>query len=1057
MRETRDRSWWRRLTQRAGGLVGWRYAEEPLSFHHVLGVELAVIDRKRGAGAGDSDIQSAIETLTGAIRLPHTGRLRGEVTTDPEARSVARRRHENQALQGALKRDLCGLALSGGGIRSATFNLGVIQALADLRLLRHFDYLSTVSGGGYIGSWLSALIERENRSDPGSDGIEAVERRLQTRRGTDQPVEDEAVGFLRQYSNYLSPRLGLLSADTWALLATYLRNLLLNLLVVLPGLALLLYGPWLVFAASGLLGELLEKDTCNRLFFYASLGLGMLATVAMGYSMASLVGEARSPDCAVDRRADRWLRPRALRWCLVGPLTIAAYLASRWMPGRAVIDLWVWCAGTALAYGASWALAAAVAARSRWGRRQTLRLWSWLVVTGAVCGAFAGAGLFWLAHCFEGWSEPMLAVWGPPSVLLWFIVLGVVQTGIMGRRMLDRQREWLSRLGAWLLIFAFVWTVLFAAVVHGPVWLTALAGWGKAMLASGWLVATLGGLAAGRSAIGHDATPGRLRRLLADVSPYVFIAGLVLLLALALSVGLAWATGNEADWRAVNDARHAWIDRHEALEENLARASAGDLEAASQAIAIRRELAFGTLIGNLQQHYDKLILRLVRQDPDAWFDADRRIVILVFLILAVSTSVLAWRVDVNEFSMHSLYRNRLVRAYLGASVHGATRRRNAQPFTGFFRGDDLPLAGTDAPDQREHAIDLTRRGPLHLINVALNLVGGEQLAWQERKAASFVLSPLFCGFDPPDEDDFNAALTPNIRRHGYRPTAFFADQPPRQRLSLGSAMAISGAAASPSMGFRTTAAFAFLLTVLNVRLGWWLGNPRHARTWRRSGPRLALLNLFQEISGTTRGRTRYVNVSDGGHFENLGVYELVRRRCRFIIVCDVGADPDLAFDDLGNAIRKCRSDLGADIELDLDPIRETAEGTSRWHCALGTVRYLREGETGTILYLKASVTGDEPADILNYRQHHKTFPHQSTSDQFFDESQFESYRCLGHHVITQVLEDAARAARKRTGETERDVSGWRRCELARLWQGLGTRWQSPAKAAARHPDAEDAS
>lgn len=1043
-------------------LCGRGEGEEPLPFHQVLDIELSVIDRKRNPqGTAGTDIDSAIQMASGEVDLRSVLARRGETTEDPHATADERRRLEHAAFKRALDRDLIGLSFSGGGIRSATFNLGVIQALADLRLLPAIDYLSTVSGGGYIGSWLSALTERENRKkpEPGKPhGIDAVQHRLMTRRGAAQSAEDASVGFLRQYSNYLSPRLGLLSADTWAIVATYLRNLVLNLLVVLPGLMLFLFVPWLLFLANGLL----ESDQTSFLW---SLGLGMLATVIMGYNMAALVDpEERDLGQDEDYRAIKLLQPSTLRLLMIVPLTAAAYFASRWMPDSAHSGVGPWVLGVAAAYAASWAVAALVASVSRWRSGLTKRLWLWLVLTAGLCGGVAGGMLWMLARILDSWSkqgsasgpslpsDPTLIVWGPPLVLIWFILLGVLQTGVMGRRMLDAQREWLSRVGAWLLIFTVGWASLFAFVVYGPPLLVALAGWGKAMLAGGWLAATLGGLIASRAA-GADA--GRVRRLVASGAPYIFIGGLFLLLSLGLSSGLAKVAGKDADWHRVIEERQAWEARRAESERRSEMAdrpesitSLSSVLGVGEAVLVEENDRFWTLFADLQKRHNALIANVV----GASTGSDRWRVLHAFLLLLGGTLLLAWRVDVNEFSMHSLYRNRLVRAYLGASVEAVERRRRVQPFTGFYRYDDLPLAGTDTPQRDRDAIDLSKRGPLHLINVALNLVGGDQLAWQERKAASFVLSPLFCGFEPPDEDDFNATLTPSIKRHGFRPTKLFASRPKRQRLSLGGAMAISGAAASPNMGFRSTAASAFLLTILNVRLGWWLGNPRHARSWRRSGPMIALLHLLQEISGSARGRTRYIYASDGGHFENLGIYELVRRRCRFIVACDAGADSDLAFDDLGGAIRKCRADFGVDIDLDLGPIREGAKGAasddvSRWHCALGTVRYLREGEEGAILYVKASVTGDEPADVLNYRRQNPTFPHESTGDQFFDESQFESYRRLGHHVMTQVLEDAAVRASEPPGQVLSDDFVWRRTQLARLWRGLGERWLSPSRSA----------
>ena len=204
------------------------------------------------------------------------------------------------------------------------------------------------------------------------------------------------------------------------------------------------------------------------------------------------------------------------------------------------------------------------------------------------------------------------------------------------------------------------------------------------------------------------------------------------------------------------------------------------------------------------------------------------------------------------------------------------------------------------------------------------------------------------------------------------------------------------------------------MTVFNVRLGWWLGNPRHRQTWNQAGPKFGLFYLLNELFGLTSDESRYVYLSDGGHFENLGIYELVRRRCRFIVCCDATGDPEMTFADLGNAIRKCSADFSIDIELDLSPIRCSPEShRSLWHCAVGAIHYERVDPNafpGTLLYIKASLTGDEGADILNYAAMKPHFPHQSTADQWFEESQFESYRKLGYHIARTVFKPALDAA-----------------------------------------------
>jgi len=145
----------------------------------------------------------------------------------------------------ANKSQLFGLAFSGGGIRSATFNLGVLQGLAKNNLLHEVDYLSTVSGGGYIGSWLTAWIRRTPKPDE-KEVLTSIETELRTDKELTKKKakksEPDQIKWLRKFSNYLTPKKGLLGADTWTLAVTYVRNLFLNLLllvVVLAGILML--------------------------------------------------------------------------------------------------------------------------------------------------------------------------------------------------------------------------------------------------------------------------------------------------------------------------------------------------------------------------------------------------------------------------------------------------------------------------------------------------------------------------------------------------------------------------------------------------------------------------------------------------------------------------------------------------------------------------------------------------------------------------------------------------------------------------------------------------
>ena len=164
------------------------------SFEQVLSAELAEVAVARKARLGDQ-----------------AGSLENEECRTGDGSA-------GDAYQRACGMKLAGLAFSGGGIRSATFNLGVLQGLARMGLLPMFDYLSTVSGGGYIGSWFSAWIKRERSLDK-----VAGELRRQQVSGANYR-EPDPIAFLRKYSNYLTPKVGMLTEDTWALVILAARE-----------------------------------------------------------------------------------------------------------------------------------------------------------------------------------------------------------------------------------------------------------------------------------------------------------------------------------------------------------------------------------------------------------------------------------------------------------------------------------------------------------------------------------------------------------------------------------------------------------------------------------------------------------------------------------------------------------------------------------------------------------------------------------------------------------------------------------------------------------------
>ncbi len=340
--------------------------------------------------------------------------------------------------------------------------------------------------------------------------------------------------------------------------------------------------------------------------------------------------------------------------------------------------------------------------------------------------------------------------------------------------------------------------------------------------------------------------------------------------------------------------------------------------------------------------------------------------------------VMARFININKFSLQSMYRNRLIRAYLGAS----NAKRGAIDFTGFAECDNLQM----------HELDPNLK-PFHVVNVTLNLVSSQRLAWQQRKAESFTITPLHCGSCNLD----------------YRRSRKYGGP---DGVSLGTAIAISGAAASPNMGYHSSPLIGFIMTLFNARLGSWLGNPgtAGAKTWRLEGPTSAIASIVREAFGLTNDTSQYVYLSDGGHFENLGIYEMVKRGCHYIVASDAGCDPKFTYEDLGNAIRKIRIDMKIPIDFEDGSFEPMGNKTKR--CAIARIRYSLVDKTkpdGYLLYIKPMLRGNEPPDVASYRTNHTEFPHESTANQFFDESQTESYRMLGLHTVDEICADWERS------------------------------------------------
>ncbi len=1029
-----------------------------------------------------------------------------------------------RALYAAIhKQETAALCLSGGGIRSATFNLGILQGLADHRMLNRLHYISTVSGGGYIGSWLSSWMRRHH------EGAIGVAKDLS--RQPSDPLEPEVkpIQYLREYSAYLAPRATAFSLDSWTLVATYVRNLLLNWTMLIPALAAALVVPRMF--------EAFIRAGMPWAAAWAGWGAVALAVFAV-----IVVGMVRPVTNLPVSEADRAFRQRALFFWFA-PLASSGFLFCIYWScpynvfyGNPELLVLVFAAGSSIgavvfAFRRSRSeVGPVMPAKTRWAKVKAflapltnLRAFGKRAGSELVFALVAGGISGWLLHFAfsrlfpppilskDAWLEVYVCL-GVPLYLLIFFIEATLLVGFTTLWSKDYDREWWARGAAAVFVYNSIHVLGTFAVVILPVLLfnfpEFIAPIGGISGAGGWLLSRMERNS--RPSPDAERTGSRWLMPVLRVAAAVALLFFVALISIATSKTLGWMN---------NRSLPGWLMQPQTIHSQTLplRYVSGQL------LGWQKDLIgplkhFAALFEYVPGPGPKIMFGHIHPNPSSsvYFQAlrDTRVASLLMftLIASIIAILMSALLNVNVYSMHSMYRNRLIRAYLGASRW----QRRPDPFTGFdprdniemwklrpqliwptsfidFTGFALDLAteqwwidplircaavvtarpmlatynaasaparlaiendtrvavadavnelmrtrdlkhNIEAPstldlldvnrayleyrfeslrkrDQVER-LDTTREPlaiprvkgmpkglrnktptdvrsgpPLHVLNTALNLVGGDNLAWQERKAASFTVTPLHAG----------------SRILAYRDSAEYA-----KGISLGTTMAISGAAVSPNRGMLSSPTFTFLMTLFNARLGWWLGNPAMPK-YAAESPTVSILSLLREALGRTDKSHPYVHLSDGGHFDNLGLYEMVLRRCKYIIVCDATADSGFGFSDLANAVRKVRIDLGISIEpLVTKYVGPQKDERFARYCAFGLIRYqdVDGGDAlGYLLYIKPCVLSDCPADVRNYAKEHQTFPHETTVDQFFSESQFESYRALGRHMIGRMCGD----------------------------------------------------
>lgn len=938
-----------------------------------------------------------------------------------------------------------GFALSGGGIRSATFCLGVFQTLAQLRLIHRIDFLSTVSGGGYFGSFLGRLFTRlkpnliEDRLHLRPSRIEGL---LHPIAATRRVVADslglpDPVQALRRNGRYLAPQ-G--SADVLLGFAVVIRNwVAIHVVLVTWFLALFLAAQLLrAWLEIQLPGWTIESESCLTCYLPGS-------------------------------DATLWWSPYI---GLIPPILVLWAIPAGW---------------------AYWVLADDVTG-GRAGCPRVSALCITLLSLAAlviVIVPFDGVSQPWsLAGVREFiWSHPLsafgavLLICGVLALIAYGVVLYIARAGIGGQdQVLNQDAEARNRVSRWLkyALIALLCVAGFAIVdTLGQTIYAILTRPGDGL--GTWLTSLIGGLlalAAGARPIamifgGQDKGKrlGRFSGILA-IAAGLFVATIALTAVDTISHAIVWdfkRPHGAPDGLAAPEPMADQAAGVRALQDIAKQLTDGCQSGAQQpgcpgsnGVEARERLP-----GCRKTKNDKPMDELVRCPDEGltWDENNRdwqdlRTAIATFIAALILSGLFGIsRVFVNNSSHHAFYAARLTRAYLGAS--NPKRRDFSAKLTDVVADDDITPA-----EYWDYANSAILGAPLHLINVTINQTLDERtnIQHQDRKGIGMAVGPAgisvglrqHANFDWPASAEglVEARIAPEKdgQFRVFGDLGYFQGE----SLTLGSWAAISGAAFTTGLGTRTNLGLSLLAGMGNVRLGyWWDSGVTRAGGWmqwlRACFPCFGVQRaLVAEFVARFRGtQPRHWHLTDGGHFENMGAYELIRRRVPLMVVIDAEADPDFEFAGLANLVRKARIDFQAEIEfVDEDnladwvgneparhfgPLKHLQRGRwqeepfeeparrlrdrlreilhqadrrqlSRAHAALALVCYDGEPEPSSVLlYLKPTLIGNEPADLVEYHARYPDFPHETTADQFFGEAQWESYRKLGEHIASQVF------------------------------------------------------
>jgi hypothetical protein len=1008
------------------------WGDDPSAFWHVLEAELNLVAerRKHLEGLG-SDHHTTSDQAPAAADASEAAKSEAKPATEvpadgglvPHPPGVDER--TKAARQRALREHTVGLALSGEGDRGATFSIGFLQGLGSLGLIRRLDYISAVSGGSRAAAWLGAWLKRAG-DDPGNVERQLDPRRVEQARAARQFLpegevvdeEPQPVEHLRSHVTAPLARGDILSTGAWIGGSEWLGNVLIHALVLFPLLMLVATGARLVAALYGVFNGFSQIDeqvgAVDSRLGVPVLVAGVLALmfillagiVALWVAFSSIAGALREFRAGHSGRRFGQAEVNqagGLDRGIVTPLWIASLLFSFGVPPvitwiRELLEKWWYGPNTSGLFSfrslvevvlpdltiLSWpnflvhatvlgGVAAWWASRNAGvesaDRRRTI------VGASLAAGLTAAVLLMFLEWVFVHFTQvgrpDIVAMLFPAFALLIVVAAMVVSVALQGRAASDAERAWRAATAALLTRRAIGWLAATATIFYLPGLLYAAGGLSRAVITLAWLGAAAFALLVCRYVMQrYEGAHGGRLLWLASLASWVFFAGMLgacgLLVALFANMPSLTAPGG------------------------------GDVSP----FAYYLQGIVGTSL-------------------------------LKLIVLAVGFGLLYTfarrRIDVNLFSLGALNADWLTRAYVAASLPvAAWRRRWALPrdprvITGapalsghaaeqaLARGNSHSAGGVDSCGDLElRALCIGRTigdapvywGPQLLFNTTTIATEFDVMGRHHVGAESFTLSPLYCG-----STSVGYAPTENSARAG-------AVDP---NLWLGQTAAVSASVSEPPAS-STLRAF---LTILSARPGSWIEKPR-MDGWAAAGPLYCDMPAAASFGLDPAGGD-FIYLRGGQEFESLGVYELIRRRCRYVIAVDASRDGPSSYARLGMLIRRCSIDFGIRIKIDGHPQEHRGpDGHPSANVLIGRIHYgdVDHGApTGDFVYVTTAPISDDPPDTQPGGQGvDLALSTSSNSSRALDAEQFEQYRSLGADAARGVLGAAVQRLGAHGGE-----------------------------------------